>query len=176
MKVEIIYSVVFFAGLIATLSLLLAPAAALPVGGSRPKRARPIAGIALVGGGAGGLFARLVLEVSPRASLVVAAGWCVLLGLLARWGLATIERADERETFERAKLVGMTAVVSAGIQAGKVGQVTVQYAGMTRSLDASSDEDIERGAQVVVDDVDDGQLLVSRTMAREVPDEEEFAE
>ncbi|MBK5229517.1 MAG: hypothetical protein JJE05_13555, partial [Actinobacteria bacterium] len=71
-----------------------------------------------------------------------------------------------RETFERAKLVGMTAVVSAGIQAGRVGHVTVQYAGMTRSLDASSDEDIEREAEVVIDDVVGGELRVSRKIAK----------
>ena len=166
MKVEIIYSVVFFAGLIATLSLLLAPAAALSPGGARPKRGGQVAGIALAGGGAGGLFAVLVLEVSPWSSLIASAGWFALLGLLARWGLVTIERADERETFERAKLVGMTAVVSAGIQAGRVGHVTVQYAGMTRSLDASSDEDIEREAEVVIDDVVGGELRVSRKIAK----------
>ena len=165
MKIEVIYSVVFSAGLIATLSLLLAPAAAPLPDGTRPKRGGQVAGIALAGGGAGGLFASLVLEVSPWSSLIAAAGWFALIGLLARWGLATIERADERETFERAKLVGMTAVVSAGIQAGKVGQVTVQYAGMTRSLDASSDEDIEREAEVVIDDVVGGELRVSRKIA-----------
>ncbi len=166
MKVEIIYSVVFFAGLIRTLSLLLAPAAARSPGGARPKRGGQVAGIALAGGGAGGLFAVLVLEVSPWSSLIAAAGWFALIGLLARWGLVTIERSDERETFERAKLVGLTAIVSAGIQAGRVGRVMVQYAGMTRSLDASSDEDIEREAEVVIDDVVGGELRVSRKIAK----------
>ena len=165
MKIEILYAAVFFVGLIATVLVLTAPIEARSSDDAAPSF-RPVASVALAGFGAGGLFASLVLDARTSGTLVAAALWLVLLGALAWWGIKTIERAEERESFDRAKLVGMTAVVSSGIPAGKVGQVTVQYAGMTRSLDASSDEDIEREVKVVIDGVVGGELRVSRKITR----------
>ena len=166
MKVEILYAIVFFAGSIGTVLVLTAPIEARSSDdGGRSSRG-PVSSVALAGFGAGGLFASLVLDAETPGTLAAAVLWTVLLGALAWWGIRTIERAEERESFDRAKLVGMTAVVSTGIPAGKVGQVTVQYAGMTRSLDASSDEDIEREVKVVIDGVVGGELRVSRKITR----------
>lgn len=166
MKIEILYAVVFFAGSIGTVLMLTAPSEARSTDDGGRSIRGPIASVALAGFGAGGLFASLVLDVRTAGSLLAAFVWLVLLAVLAWWGIRTIDRADERESFDRAKLVGMTAVVSTGIPAGKVGQVTVQYAGMTRSLDASSDENIEREVKVVIDGVVGGELRVSRKITR----------
>ncbi|MPZ70860.1 MAG: hypothetical protein GEU71_15245 [Actinobacteria bacterium] len=166
MKIEVLYAVAFFAGSIATAWVLMAPIKARQSDDAGPVFRAPVVTVALAGFGAGGLFSALVLDVRTSGSLVAAALWFVLLGALAWWGIRTIERADERESFDRAKLVGMTAAVSSGIPAGKVGQVTVQYAGMTRSLDASSDESIEREVKVVIDGVVGGELRVSRKITR----------
>lgn len=166
MKVEILYSVAFGAGSIATVALLLGSSEARRDDRARSPFRGAVATVAVAGFGAGGLLAALVLDVELPGSFVAAGLWFVLIGSLAAWGIRAIERADERESFDRAKLVGMTAIVSSGIQAGKVGRVTVQYAGMTRSLDASSDEDIEREVEVVIDGVVGGGLRVSRKIAR----------
>jgi membrane protein implicated in regulation of membrane protease activity len=166
MKIEILYAVVFLAGSIGTVLMLTAPSEARSSDDGGRSIGGPVASVALAGFGAGGLFASLVLDVRTAGSLLAAFLWLVLLAALAWWGIRTIERAEERESFDRAKLVGMTAVVSTGIPAGKVGQVTVQYAGMTRSLDASSEEDIEREVKVVIDSVVGGELRVSRKITR----------
>jgi membrane protein implicated in regulation of membrane protease activity len=166
MKIEILYAVVFFVGSIGAVLVLTAPSEARSSDEGGRSIGGPVASVALAGFGAGGLFASLVLEAKTPGTLLAACLWLALLGALAWWGIRTIERADERESFDRAKLVGMTAIVSTGIPAGKVGQVTVQYAGMTRSLDASSDENIEREVKVVIDGVVGGELRVSRKITR----------
>lgn len=124
--------------------------------------------------GGGGAMALVALGVaafgaSGLASQAFGSGPSFFTGLLGAALVAgigglwfrTLRRSDEREDFERVKLVGMEAVVTEGIEAGRVGRVSVQYAGMTRSLDASSAGDIARGTSVVIDDVTGGRLVVS---------------
>lgn len=118
--------------------------------------------LALTGAGSGGVLASEVLDLTFVGAIIMAASWALLIGVLAHSGLGLIDRSDERDSFERAKLVGMSVVVTSGIPVGRVGRVTVQYAGMTRSFDASSSEDIERDARVLVDDVVGGELKVVR--------------
>lgn len=123
--------------------------------------AAPVFFTATAAFGAGGLIGQLVFEMGNASVLTGLAG-AVLVGGLTAVLFAALTRQEAVETFERSKLVGMRGRATLALGPDKTGRVTVQYAGMTRSLSATSHEDIKAGEEIVVRDVVGNSLTVAR--------------
>lgn len=130
-------------------------------GGGGDFSAAPVFFTAAAAFGAGGLIGRLVFNLGA-SSILAGLGAGVVVGGLTAALFVALKRQEAVEGFERVKLVGMRGRATLAIGPGKMGRVTVQYAGMTRSLSAMSDEEIKAGEEIVVRDVVGSSLTVTR--------------
>lgn len=123
--------------------------------------AGPASFVAAAAFGAGGLVGLLVFDMAA-ASIFVALAAALIVGSVNAVLFTLVKHREAIDMFERAKLVGMRGHATLGMGSNHVGRVAVQYAGMTRSLMARSDEEIKAGDEVVVLDVRDDHLVVAR--------------
>ncbi|MQA99469.1 MAG: hypothetical protein GEU78_04130 [Actinobacteria bacterium] len=122
--------------------------------------ATPVLFAAIAGFGGGGLLAVEALGVGPGVSVVVGLGSSVVLGGLAAGLFAALAKQESKETFTTGQLVGARGTCTLAIGPGRIGRISVQHAGMTRSYSARSSEDIAVGDDVVVLEVAGDSLKV----------------
>jgi membrane-bound ClpP family serine protease len=152
------------------LSLLLEEAGALSFMSAAAMTATPVAFTAAASFGAGGLVARLVFEMG-RASIAAGAVTALITGGFTALLLMLLRREEVVDALDRSKLMGMHGTTALGMGPDRIGRVAVQYAGMTRSLRATSPEPIPAGERVVVQDVVGNLLRVAPTERRSSPEE-----
>ena len=117
--------------------------------------------------GAGGLIGVAGFGLGTGGSIVSGLITGVAVGLLAGLLFAVLRRQEAGEGFQVGKLTGLRGRTTLAVGPGRVGRVAVQYGGMTRSLSATSAEEIPAGHEVVVRDVVGNVLTVSRAAAAE---------
>jgi membrane protein implicated in regulation of membrane protease activity len=129
----------------------------------------PVFFAAMAAFGAGGLLGTQAFGFGTGGS--IASG--IVTGLLGGLGAGALflllRRQEAGEGFEISQLVGERGRVTLGLGPGRVGKVAVRYAGMTRSLSATSQEDITTGEEVVVRDVIGTTITVARADRAERP-------
>jgi|GEM_PF-1919665 membrane-bound ClpP family serine protease len=123
--------------------------------------AGPVSFVAAAVFGAAGLVGLLVYELGA-ASIFVAIGGALVVGGINAILFTLVKHRETIDMFDREKLVAMRGITTLGLGPNHVGRVSVQYAGMTRSLSATSDEEIKAGEEIVVLDVLDNLLFVAR--------------
>jgi membrane-bound ClpP family serine protease len=112
--------------------------------------------------GAGGLLGIYGFELGRGGSIAAGLGTGVVGGGLAALLFALLRRQEGAEGFDLASLVGERGRCTLTVGPDRVGRVSVQHAGMTRSFSARSDEEIHPGEEVVIRDVVAGTVTVSR--------------
>ena len=112
--------------------------------------------------GAGGLLGIKAFELGTGGSVVTGVGAGVGVGFLVGLLFAALRRQESVEGFEISKLVGARGRVTLAVGPGRVGRAAVQFAGMTRSLSATSSEEISVGEEVVVLDTVGQVIKVAR--------------
>lgn len=133
----------------------------LDIGGSELSVV-PIFFTALGAFGAGGLIGLEGFGFGQGGSILTGLGTGVAGGAVAGALFAILKRTEAKEGFELSKLVGERGRCSLTVGPGRVGKVTVTYAGMTRAFSATSSDEIAAGDTVVVTDVVGSQLSVAR--------------
>jgi membrane protein implicated in regulation of membrane protease activity len=117
--------------------------------------------------GAGGLIGVKAFGFGTGGSIALGLGGGGFVGALIALLFALLRRQEGKEGFELAKLVGQRGRSTLAVGPGRTGRVAVHFAGMTRSLTATSKEDIPAGEEIVVRDVVGNVLTVSRPEAPE---------
>jgi hypothetical protein len=112
--------------------------------------------------GAGGLIGIQAFGFGQGGSVVSGLVTGVAGGGLAALLFAALRRQEQKDGFELSQLVGERGRCTLACGPGKVGKVTVTYAGMSRSFGASAADDIAMGEEIVVADVIGSQLRVAR--------------
>ena len=112
--------------------------------------------------GGGGLLALNAFETSAGASVLVGLGTGIVIGGITAFLFAALAHQEGKETFTTSELIGLKGRCSLAIGPGKVGRITVSHGGMTRTMSATSAENISSGEDVVVIDAIGGSLKVAR--------------
>ena len=110
--------------------------------------------------GAGGLLGTKAFGFGAGGSIALGLGTGAAAGTATVLLFLVLKRQEQAEGFEVSRLVGVRGRTTLAIGPGRVGRVSVHYAGMTRSLTATSREDIPAGVDIVVEDVVGGVLTV----------------
>ncbi|MGH2556018.1 MAG: NfeD family protein [Actinomycetota bacterium] len=117
--------------------------------------------------GAGGLIAIEAFGFGTGGSITMGLATGAAVGVLVGLLFALLGRQEGKEGFELGKLVGERGRSTLAMGPGRTGRVAVHFAGMTRSLTATSKEEIPAGEEVVVRDVVGNVLTVARPEAPE---------
>jgi membrane-bound ClpP family serine protease len=118
--------------------------------------------------GAGGLLGTTAFGFGTGGSIGLGLGTGAGVGMLTGLLFGVLRRQESKEGFELSKLIGQRGRSTLAIGPGRTGRVAVHFAGMTRSLSATSKEEIPPGAEIVVKDVVGQVLSVSSAEAPEV--------
>lgn len=118
--------------------------------------------------GAGGLLGLNAFGLGTGGSILTGLGCAVILGGLAALLFAALRRQETREGFNLSQLVGARGRCTLAIEPGKTGRVSIQHAGMSRSLSATSTEPVASGEEIVVVDSIGSTLSVERA-GRQTP-------
>jgi membrane-bound ClpP family serine protease len=121
----------------------------------------PVFFAAVAAFGAGGLLGIEAFGLGRGGSVVTGLALGVVGGGVASGLFALLGRQEAKEGFELSKLVGERGRSTLAMGPGRTGRVSIHYAGMTRSLSATSAEQIQAGQEVVVTDVVGNVLTVS---------------
>lgn len=124
--------------------------------------ATPVLFTAIAAFGGGGLLALKTSEISQGKSIVVGLASAVVLGGLAFAFFKVLGRQEAEDAFSASQLVGLEGRCTVAIPPGKSGRVSVHHQGMTRSFNATSDEAIGSGAEVIVREALGNSLKVAR--------------
>lgn len=127
----------------------------------------PVLFTAVAAFGAGGLIGIEGFDFGRTGSILSGLATGAAGGGLALLLFALLARQQATEGFQLSQLVGKRGRCSLAIGPGRIGKVTVDHAGMTRALSATSDEEISSGEEVVVRDVIGSQLTVVRPQPSE---------
>jgi membrane-bound ClpP family serine protease len=119
--------------------------------------------------GAGGLIGTEAFGLGQGGSIITGVGLGLVGGALTGLLFAVLQRQESKGAFQLTALVGERGRCTLGIGPGQVGRVTITHAGMTRTLSASSSEQIASGEEIVVKDVIGSQLSVARPTNAEEP-------
>jgi membrane-bound ClpP family serine protease len=119
--------------------------------------------------GAGGLIGTEAFGLGQGGSIITGVGMGVVGGALTGLLFAALRRQESEGAFQLTALIGERGRCTLGIGPSQVGRVSVTHGGMTRTLSASSSEEIASGDEVVVKDVIGSQLSVARPMTAEEP-------
>ncbi len=119
--------------------------------------------------GAGGLIGVKAFSFGTGGSIGLGIGTGASVGVLIGLLFALLRRQEAKEGFELTNLIGQRGRSTLAIVPGRTGRVAVHFAGMTRSLTATSKEEIPAGEEIVVLDVVGNVLTVSRPGASEEP-------
>lgn len=111
--------------------------------------------------GAGGLIGTQV-GMGTVGSIATGLGTGAAAGFLTALLFMALRRQEAKEGFELPKLVGERGRLSLAVGPGRVGRVTISFAGMTRALTATSTDEIPAGEEVIVEDVVGNSLKVRR--------------
>lgn len=125
----------------------------------------PVLFASLAAFGAGGLLGIEAFGFGRGGSVLTGLGTSVVVGGLTAGMFGLLRRQESKEGFELSKLVGQRGRSTLAIAPGHTGRVSIHFAGMTRSLSATSAEDIPAGQEIVVIDVVGNVLTVSRPAA-----------
>lgn len=112
--------------------------------------------------GAGGLLGINQFGFGTGASVLTGIGAGLGVGALTGLLFVLLRRQEAPEGFDRSKLVGLPGRAAMDLGPGRTGRVSVHYEGMTRSLTATSSEDITSGEEVVVKSVIGNTITVGR--------------
>lgn len=124
--------------------------------------AAPVFFAATAAFGAGGLIGIKGFEFGTGGSIYLGLGTGVSMGALTGLLFFALRRQESVEGFEMSKLVGLRGRCTVAVGPGRVGRVTVQFAGMSRALTARSGEEIAVGEEVVIQDVIGTTITVAR--------------
>ena len=119
--------------------------------------------------GAGGLIGTEAFGLGQGGSIFAGIGTGLAGGALTGLLFVALRRQEAEGAFELSALVGERGRCSLALGPGRVGRVSVTYAGMTRTFGASSTEEIEPGEEIVVRDVIGSQLSVARPTTADEP-------
>lgn len=125
----------------------------------------PVLFASLAAFGAGGLLGIEAFGFGRGGSVMTGLGTGIAVGGLTAGMFGLLRRQESKEGFELSKLVGERGRSTMAIGPGRTGRVSIYYAGMTRSLNATSAEAIPSGQEIVVIDVVGNVLTVSRPAA-----------
>lgn len=125
--------------------------------------AMPVFFAAAAAFGVGGLFGLKGLDMGTPGSIGVGLLTGVAMGALTGVLFALLRRQESPGGFELTQLVGQRGRCTLAIGPSKVGRVQITFAGMTRSLSAMSNDQVQAGEEVVVRDVIGRTLTVSRS-------------
>lgn len=127
--------------------------------------------------GAGGLIGVEAFDLGTAGSIAAGLVTGVVVGVLIGLLFVLLHKQEADEPFALADLVGQRGRSTLAIGPGRTGKVSVHYAGMTRSLTATSVEEIAAGEEVVVLDIVGTVLTVARaTQSQASPQVTEDAE
>lgn len=124
--------------------------------------ATPVLFTAIAAFGGGGLLALKTSDISQGGSVVVGLASAFVLGGLALLFFKVLGRQEAEGAFSAEQLVGLEGRCTVAILPGKSGRVSVHHQGMTRSFTATSEEEIDSGADIVVRGTLGNSLKVSR--------------
>lgn len=112
--------------------------------------------------GAGGLLGIYGFDLGRGGSIAAGLGVGVAGGGAAALLFILLRRQESPAGFDLASLVGERGRCTLAVGPGRLGRVSVHHAGMTRSFTARSDEEIQAGEEVLIQDVVAGTITVSR--------------
>lgn len=122
----------------------------------------PVFFAAVAAFGAGGLFGLKAFGFQTGGSILLGLGGGVVMGGVTALLFAVLGRQEAKEGFETHKLIGLRGRLTLATGPAKIGKVQVTYEGMTRSLSATSLEEIPAGHDVKITDVVGRNLTVAR--------------
>jgi membrane protein implicated in regulation of membrane protease activity len=115
--------------------------------------------------GVGGLFATQVLDVHGGQAALIGTGFGVVGLVLVYVMFSVFQRAEGRQPFELADLIGRAGSVAVSIPAGRQGSVYVRAEGQNHEFTASAAVDVPSGTPVVVTAVAGHGLVVAPVVA-----------
>ena len=119
--------------------------------------------------GAGGLIGTEAFGLGQGGSIFVGIGTGLAGGAVTGLLFVVLRRQEAEDAFQLSALIGERGRCSLAIAPGRVGRVSVSHAGMTRTLSASSAQEIASGEEIVVKDVIGSQLSVARPTTADEP-------
>lgn len=126
----------------------------------------PVFFAAVAAFGAGGLFGMKAFQMQTGGSIFMGLATGAGMGILTAGLFALLRRQEAKEGFELDQLVGLRGRATLAIGPGRVGKVQITHAGMTRSITATSNEEIGTGEEIVVRDLVGRTLNVSKSTAK----------
>ena len=125
----------------------------------------PVFAAAVAAFGGGGLIGTEAFGLGRAGSIVTGLATGAAAGLGTGALFVLLRRQEAGEGFEVSKLVGERGRCTLALGPGRVGRVSIRYAGMTRSFSAMSREEIAAGEEIVVRDVIGSTIEVERPKA-----------
>lgn len=124
--------------------------------------ATPVLFTAVAAFGGGGLLALKASDLDPGESIFVGLLSAVVLGGMALLFFKVLGRQAAGDAFSASQLAGAEGRCTVPIAPGKTGRVSVHHEGMTRSFNATSDQEIASGEEVIVSGAIGNSLKVAR--------------